>query len=263
MSNELKYSYFFDKKQNKEIRFEEFLNYVNQNNQKLGIYEGNIYCPYCKVAKLSFVRESSQKVAYLRTTPGEKHEENCIYNYDLIDEPTFTTYFESLNIYEAQDKLNAIMNELFKDKNIATDSKISSAENKLNLEIVPVKLGQTRREIKYLRRKKLVSIKHDDILPDLYAFYSKKVKLEIEHIRKGQPNYYYYLCIKCRTHSKEWKTRFKVYIGQNSQQRIPLEEIDTNKFYSIVMIGNFVKNKFDKSVINLIPQTALLFKVLE
>lgn len=262
MSNELKYSYFFDKKQNKEIRFEEFLNYVNQNNQKLGIYEGNIYCPYCKVAKLSFVRESSQKVAYLRTTPGEKHEENCIYNYDLIDIPTFTTYFENLSYHAAQDKLNSIMNELFKEKVSDVSSIFSEAKKKLNSEFIPIKLEQSKREIKYLRRKKLTSIKKADVNPnveELYAFYDKKVKLKIvEKISKKSNQPYHNLHIKLfNKKSNIWVTCFTVYLGQNKGIFVDIDAI-----YSIVLIG-YLKLWNENLQIELKPNNALLFKLAE
>ncbi len=259
MSYDIKYDKFFDKRQNKEVKFQELLDYLKQNNQQLGIYKNNLYCPYCKVAKLSFVNETYQKIAYLRTLRNERHEEDCIYNYDLIDIPTFTRHFKSLNFHDAQNKLNSIMNGLFKEKASNVNNGISNSKNQLNLDFIPIQLGQSKREIKYLRRRKLSSIKKDEIASEeLYAFYDKEVKLELKPKKSKAGHDYNVLCIKIFSKKRDdWFTRFTMYCGQQK-----IDNINTELIYNIVIIGYF-KIWNGSRQIEAQPFNAFLFRLAE
>ena len=46
---------------NKIIYLDDIIKYTQKNDDKLGEYENNIFCPKCQQAKLSFVHKTMKK----------------------------------------------------------------------------------------------------------------------------------------------------------------------------------------------------------
>ena len=88
--------------------------YVINNNGSVEKYEGNMYCPECKKAVLTFWRKSSKKRAHLKRIPSSSHLEECSYNYEYASSKRVKEYVDSLAYDEIQDKLNSILNMLCK-----------------------------------------------------------------------------------------------------------------------------------------------------
>lgn len=133
----------------------DLVDYIENNNDKLGKYEGEIFCPECKKAELYFVHKTSKARAHLRRRPTSNHEDGCTYSYPYASRKVARELINSFTYNEIQDKLDSMINMLCKEPRnkkglIGTGIGRSKKANPMLIS-VPKDKGNI---IKALRRKK-------------------------------------------------------------------------------------------------------------
>lgn len=218
---------------------EEVIEYSDSHKGKIGYYEGQMFCPECREAELYFVHKTSKRCAHLRRCPTTKHISECSYNYEYASKKHLQEYIDSLTCHEIQDKLNSIINMLFKESRgtEGAEGVLITGIPKDNPMLITVKKEEN--VIRSLRRKRLNTWIDDADRDKLFVFYGK-VKLKvIEKVKMldGQETYKYYMLEVFNPENKGgWKFRTSFYRGENK------DDINEDNIYYIAVIGR-VGNK--------------------
>ncbi|HGO5824255.1 TPA: hypothetical protein ACK3JW_001965 [Mannheimia haemolytica] len=258
---------------NIDRKFDEFFNQINQQiepidylieySKQYGNVDGlkeHIFCPECKVAKLTFVHTG--KGFHLRTHLNTKHLERCYYNFDHIDTKSATEFFKSLSNEQVQSKLASMMRYLLGNKNnTSISNKTDTVQDNPLLIEQKEKTSTQIKTRKSLRRQKLTGYIDESIAGDLYIFYGD-VKLSVELCTSKNNFQYYKLIIKTKNKQGEWRYRTSLYRGKIK------DNIDVDAIYKIVFIGsaNFKENreKTGKYMnIELIDYNSVRFQIID
>lgn len=233
--------------------------YAESHDGDFEPYRGNMFCPECMKAELTFYRKTSKRRAYLKRIPSTAHVEGCSYNYDYASHKMVKKYIESLTPAEVQDKLNAIMNLLFRKKAKQTgDNNINEVKEpkKVNPMLIVDSVKDTD-VLKALRRKKLNVYIDESDGEELCVFYGdvklkviEKIKLDENHEKS-----YSYNLLEIYTLNKkqEWKPRTRIYRGSNKNL------VDENVIYHIAIIGN-LEFKYKPWSIKLASKNAIRYR---
>lgn len=233
--------------------------YAESHDGDFEPYRGNMFCPECMKAELTFYRKTSKKRAYLKRIPSTVHMEGCSYNYDYASHKTVKKYIEALTPDEVQDKLNAIMNLLFRKKaKKAEDNNINEgSEHKQVNPMLILDSAKDTNVLKALRRKKLNTWIDESDGEELCVFYGDvklKVVEKIESNENPEKSYTYNLLEIYTLNKKgEWKRRTGIYRGSIK------DLIDENDIYHIVIIGN-LEFKYKPWSIKLASRNALRYR---
>lgn len=233
-------------------------NYADSHKGDIGEFDGNMFCPECKKAELSFVHRTSKRRAHLRRK-SLKHKEECSYNYDYAAKRTVKKYVDSLSYDAIQDKLNAIMNMLcnkHKKKSGGGESNGDSPTTTQNPMLIH-EITEKVNILKSLRRKRLNSWIDESDGDEFYVFYGKAKLKIVEKEKTGEKpeDSYKYYFLQIFTHNKkgEWKFRTSLYRGGVK------DIIDENAIYNIVMIGH-LDFKFKPFSIELANKNAIKYQ---
>ncbi|MCI5773504.1 MAG: hypothetical protein MR210_02975 [Erysipelotrichaceae bacterium] len=243
---------FYSKKKKKIIDFNSFLDCINKNEETLSNYTGDMFCPECKKAELTFVHKTSKKCAYLRRKT--QHKQDCSYNNEYDKKITTLYYFKDLDDDQIKDKLESALYVLFKEKadNKTSDENIAISEN--DNEIVFKFTKERKTILKTLRKKSMDSwIDKEKDNDQCYLFYGK-VKLKAEKkISKTKRKYYILKIYTYNSVANEWKYKTSIY--RNNIEDI----VDENAVYKFVAIGiaSFMKEAFG---LNLIRDSAIKYQ---
>lgn len=200
---------------------------VSQNRENISKYQGNIFCPECQQARLSFVSETSKRKAHLRAIDKNEHK-NCSYFYEYATKQQTITYLNELTDEQIEDKMNATMNMLCKkdiSPSLDAPQEISNDTNPMLIKVIDDKSNSS---YKAIRRKSLQGWLEVDG-EQLYVFYGK-VKLTTEK-KTGKYGEFYVMNIFVEGKSDSWNK--KVSISSNED----FSDIDESKIYRIVIIG--------------------------
>lgn len=175
-------------------------NYAETHDGDYEPYRGNMFCPECMKAELTFYRKTSKRRAYLKRIPTTLHTEECSYNYDYASHKTVKRYIDSLSPDEVQDKLNSIMNLLFKKTKTKLKNNCEagfSTQKPQNPMLIPDDKKDTN-VLKALRRKKLNAWIDESDGEELCVFYGD-IKLKVEEQEKKlkiQRIHFIIICLK-------------------------------------------------------------------
>lgn len=227
---------------------ENLVNYVENNDEKLGKYEGEVFCPECNSAELYFVHKTSKVRAHLRRYPTSKHEDGCSYNYEYAPRKQAREIINSLTYNEIQDKLNSMINLLCKEPR----KKKGSIDNGIDktLKDNPMLISMPKENeniIRALRRKKLNSWVDEDDKNELFVFYGQ-VKLEVEENvskKEGKEPYTYYR-LKVYNQNKEGKLKFRTSIYRGKKK----DDINIDDLYYIAIIGQIGDKAWKIDMVN-------------
>ncbi|WP_427705719.1 hypothetical protein [Staphylococcus parequorum] len=249
---------FFYNVDNETVDIEELNTYIEKNNRNINKYRGKMFCPECKVAKLTYVSKTTTRRAHLKKIPSANHYENCTYNYEYANQKLLIKYIESLNYNQVQDKLNAIMNMLFNNKdneNIENNAYIKKNNKFFNPNLIS-DITKKQRDLKAIRRKKLQGWIDKSYEADLYLFYGE-AKLSVEEkISKNNKNYkFYILTIFTKDKVGEWKFRATVY-----RHNIK-DKVNEDSIYQIALIGR-LNLDFKYPGINLLNKNAIKYELI-
>lgn len=249
---------FFYKPDSKLVDIEKLNAYIEQDSRNINNYKGEMFCPECKHAELTYVNKTSTRRAYLKKIPSSKHYKNCSYNYEYARSELITSYFKNLNYNQVQDKLNAMMNMLFTQKVNKSNENISlyKENDKLDNPFLIPDSTKEQKNVKSLRRKKLQGWIDKSFENELYLFYGE-VKLEVQECtsKKNENFKYYKVVIRTKNKEDKWKFRATVYRGNIK------DDINKESIYQLVLIGKLdFSNKWPQ--INLINNDAIKYKLI-
>ena len=231
--------------------------YSDKHNNEINHYYGKIFCPECKKAELSFVHKTNFKRAHLRTKPKSLHDEECSYNYEYANSKTVKEYLSSLSKEQIEDKLQSMMNMLFKVKrNERVINEDSVIDKKLKNPFIIVNKNKENK-LNTIRRKSLNTWIDSSDSTELSVFYGREKLKSEERTKKGKDKKYNLLKIYTYSRkSREWVWRTNIYRGNIK------DKVNYNKEYYISMIGNLdFSYKYWK--IKLFKYNALIFREIE
>lgn len=225
--------YYRTKDENQDLV--DLVDYVKNNKNKLGNYEGKIFCPECKTAELYFVHKTSKVRAHLRRCPTSNHEDGCTYNYQYAPRKVARELINSLTYPEIQDKLDSMINMLCKEPGkkkglMGAGTAISTKDNPM---LIPVPKDEGN-IIKALRRKKLNAWVDEEEKNELFVFYGQ-VKLAVEEKKsekEGREPFTYY-CLNVYNQNKAGKPVFRTSLYRGKIK----DDVSTDDLYYIAIIG--------------------------
>lgn len=248
---------FYYKSNNSKEYLDDLQEYVESNNNSLGKYQGQMYCPECQQAELSYVPKTSQRRAHLRRKPKEKHDEFCSYRYDYASKKFAQTYYTDLTDIQIQDRMDAMMRKLLNKPKITNE--VTSPRN-VTVEENPFVIENSKSEErirKTLRRKSICKYLDRNVDTMLQLFYGKvrlKVVSRPQVNSKGESYTIHFLQIKCLNKEGKLTVRTSVYRGGK------LDDFDENKEYHLVAIGHLKFSDNYPPVLQLTNQRALLIQ---
>ncbi|WGE33961.1 hypothetical protein NYR61_10925 [Actinobacillus genomosp. 1] len=245
MSKTFEVAYFVD--ENREISIQAVANQIENNRDTLARYKGNLFCPECRKARLSFVSKTNNRVAHFRMTQNQQHKDGCSYIHEYATKDIVTEYVKDLTEKQIENKLNAIMNMLCKSDARAVNQSVNSEKNKNNPMVIHISQNNTNHS---LRRKSLSGWLDVDE-KQLYVFYGK-VKLAFEK-KNGKCGDFYILHIKTKNSNNEWKNKVNL-----TSSRI-FENINENSIYRIAMIGSLNKKYMKISLL----KNSIIYEVIQ
>ena len=222
MSKTNKFGEFYSQLHNKKIS----VRCLNENNYRQ--YTNDMFCPYCRQAKLSFILYSTNKKPHLKTAPKSLHASNCPYENGQQYRKTTTEYAQTLTSKQIKNQLKSALRHLFNEQD---DNTIVISQDNHKKVAIDVKAEiRASKSYQTLRKKSLKELefkrgKNDD----LFLFFGKAVKLDF---RQTQENNGKYLNITTQNNK-----------GQNIRIGIIASKkyiVDKDTFYNIAIIGYLV-----------------------
>lgn len=241
-------------------------NYAKTHSGKYEKYEGNIFCPECKLPQLTLVQNYAGESHHLRKYPKQLHDEDCSYNYEHASKKAAIKFFESLSKSQIEEKLYGMQLWLEKQSrkaSVQTENSTSKKTRDSNPFLFTIsEKGQPTKTYKTLRRKSLNNNLSDVILGELYIFYGK-VKLETEVRKSSKGNKNNFLIIKTKNSNGVWIRLITIMRWGKK------DDIDPTKECTIFLIGalgseytdrNNGEKKINKKQIELFSSSALVIR---
>lgn len=209
-------------------------NYAKENNNRIGKYKNNIFCPECKKARLKYVPKTAPLRGYLATIDLNEHLEHCSYKYKGSSYSTITRYklIENLSSSEKRNQIEILLRHLsdsdidksYENKNCSKDNRLRSERDNYN---VDERSNNTIQKFSLTNKIDLNVLKTNSNLKILYA---KKAWLGYEE-RDGGAYYLPYI---------------KNLAGEKLEIYFPIKnnELGNPGYYNIVCIGKI--NEFNK-----------------
>lgn len=199
-----------------------------KNNGDISKYNGNMYCPECYHAELSFTHKTSRSSEYFSKLPSSNHLNGCSYNYPYGSKKIITEYCNHLTEQQIGDKLEAALNILMR-KHIDRNNHKNIPEKDNPFIAIKKEHNNTYRRYA-IPRKSLNCWLDKDLGTDPYIFYGN-VKLKVKTIETKDKEEVNYLQIYTRNRDGEWK--FKSSITRWGYK----DNIDENQVYDIAVLG--------------------------
>lgn len=250
---------FYSRRKDDYFSIKFIADYAEHHDGDIGEFYGDMFCPECHQAKLSFVHKFFKRRAHLRRVSD--HAEGCSYNYEYTSKKAIKKYIDSLSDKEIQDKLNSIMNMLCRNSSMKK-TMIDDAEKNTKKDANPMLIPEKNKKktiVRALRRKRLNDWIDKSDGTDLYVFFGK-VKLEVvekEETSDKPSKCFKYNILKIYTQNKqgEWKFRTSLY------RRNIKDSVKKDAVYHIVLIGHLDFN-YSPFRINLVNQNAIKYRKL-
>lgn len=195
-----------------------------KNNGDISYFQGEMRCPECKKAVLSFTRKTSRRSEYLSKEPSSSHLENCSYKNDYASKKQIIEYVETMSDSQIQDKLESALNILMNRDIILTNNSIESQKQVDNPLIIKRYRGNTIQRT--IPRKSLGMFLNKEDEGKVFIFYGT-VKLKVEPVKE-----FFRLLIYNKRKDGTWGYKTKVFRGKIE------DRIDENKEYDIAILGH-------------------------
>lgn len=204
-------------------KLDEVQAHYEKNNGDISYYKGDMRCPECKEARLSFTHKTSKNREYLSKEPTSNHLDNCSYNYDYASKKQIIEYVETMNDAQIQDKLESALNMLI-NREISTDSNINIQAQRDNPLIIKSSNGGNSIQ-RTIPGKSLSLWLDKEYEGKVFIFYGK-VKLKVEPFKE-----FFRLLIYTKRKDETWGYKTKVF------RRRFEDKIDETKEYDIAILG--------------------------
>lgn len=220
---------FYYNKTSSMVGVEVVANYAIYH-ENTDIYDGEMYCPECRAAKLSFVNQTYLRKAHLRRLKSSSHIDGCSYNYPRASKRTIQKHFAALSYEQIQDKLNAMLHLLFKNtpkENPAPKPVEFPLKNPMLLKT----LKKQKTEIESLRRKRLGAWIEDFDIDEYFVFYGKVKLKSIEKEKIGSTDKYNIL--EVYNVDKTGNSKFRTSLFRGSL----VDKVKEDDLYNIAIVG--------------------------
>lgn len=224
---------FYYEAQGEVLGIELVADYADANDGDIAPYKGQMLCPECTKAELSFVHETSKRRAHLRRKQGSAHEETCSYNYEYASREQVREYIDSLSYDEVQDLLGLVIRRMCETPANAVGSGKSKEAAGHNPMLIKASNDDGKTStLRQLRRKRLDAWVNEDELEVIFVFYGKAKLKALERTKKGTESEKYNVLEVYRQNKEgEW-------IFRTSLWRRKLEDVDENAVYNFAMVGH-------------------------
>ena len=200
----------------------EYIQQFYEIHGNIDMYYGNMYCPECKKAELSFTHKTRERRAFFSKKKTSMHTSMCSFNFEYASREEIIEYVRCVK--NVKDRLESVLNMLnnyeVKDDGITDDAESVSR----NPFVIINRGGRVR---KCIPRKSLWG-DISGLENKLMIYYGEGI---LENIRK---NGYYQLRIKP---SKGHGNVFHV------SRKNKLEGIENGKVYRIALLGELAKHE--------------------
>lgn len=225
----LSFEEFYYTEDNRLHDLDEVQKEYEQNNGDISKYRGQMFCPECKKAELSFTHKTSKRRAFLSKIPSSEHDEDCSFKHDSATKSEIKQIANGLTNEQIRDRLEAALNSLLPKK--LKDDNDASDEPKGNPLITISNERKGSRIRKFIPRKSINSWFDKSEEEKIFIFYGH-VKLEVEEFdtKNGRR---FKLIVKTKKNN-EWIRKTSIYRGTAK------DDIDEEKIYEIAILGEIV-----------------------
>lgn len=223
------------------------LNKIFLENSDLVEIKNHLYCPNCKVAKLSYTAKTNVKRAYLSANSLNEHGIDCFYRYDYLSKKKAFEYISSMNDNQIEDRLNSVLRKL-DDLYVESEGAVDKDNIDISDTLIELRDENDRPIQRVTRKKKLSDRTKFEEFNNVYLFYGKVKLTEREILYNG--NLLYILNVL----SNKGGTICSIKCGQNKY----LNKAEGN--YKIAIWGLLEKNK---GYINITPIKKSAIKLIE
>lgn len=205
-------------------------------------YYGNMYCPECKKAELSFTHKTREKRAFFSRKKTSAHTPGCSFNFEYASREEIIEYVQ--RVRNIKDRLESVLNLL------------NDYEAKID-EITDAPKSSTKNPFIIANREKTVRrcIPRKSLWGDLRGSENKLMIYYGEGILENiEKDGYYILRIKSQ------RGKGNVF---NVPRKSKLEGIENGKMYQIALLGELAKHeeKFGKHYkISVKPEDAIAYR---
>ena len=249
-------------------KYEEFYYDVDMQNYPIGVYwdlydksplealnkyEGNIFCPLCKLAPLTVVKGNERRYMKVIENNMNKHKENCSYRLNKATKKETEYFYSDLDKTDIQSRLVGCMNKMLKKrsskddegmKNINTGTYRTGREDFLDIETIEKKK-------KYLPHKSLYSEEFDTENDVIKIYYGKCALYLHEYIPEGEIEVrkYYLKILNIKTRRVICDVSISTYVYRYLEEIfsvVPKEKEKAQIFY-VCFAGYMGKNKYSYS----------------
>lgn len=188
------------------IKLEEIIELVTKNIKKFNqIYQGNLYCQECKLARLMY--NNSLKTPYLSTYPNDKHSSTCSRRCNEVSATAFNSYCENKdNLEHIHQRLESLLAKLLRNKSTASNPLIILVKNKQCIEDTICSSGSART---YAIPTKSLTAPFSSEDYNIYKMFYGKVKIKWQENNKGN---YFLKIINVDTHKLICSIAMSAYV---------------------------------------------------
>lgn len=230
--------YEFYLKQDCEIHdLSEVQRCYEKKNGDISFYRGNMFCPECQQAALSFTCRTSKHREYLSTLPTSKHKNDCLYQYESISTEQVERCLKRMTDKEIKDKLEAMLNRLLRVNMSSSNSGETQAEHPCVFNVSRGNSGRTvkRALIPHNFSRSLKILDQNEVR----LFYGR-VRISVESfVNNNTQRENYRLIVNCKVRGGESQL-VEIYRGMTK------DNIDETALYDLAVIGYLI-NTYGKT----------------
>ena len=230
----------------KEYSLDE-LNRISSENGDLGAIAHHLFCPNCKMAKLSYTVKTNIRRAFLSANNLEEHHVDCFYRYNYLSKKKSIEYISAMSDKQIEDRLDSVLRKL--DNVVESEVKTSDKDNiDISATMIEARDENDRPIQRVTRKKKLSDRTKFEEFNNVYLFYGI-VKLQRKDISYDKGTLYALSVI-----SEKNRVICSIKCGKNKY------EIKEGIYYKIAVWGLLEKNK---GFINIKPVKMSAMKIVE
>ena len=230
----------------KEYSLDE-LNKISSENGGLGVIAHHLFCPNCKMARLSYTAKTNVKRAYLSANNLNEHGIECFYRYDYLSKKKAIEYISAMSDKQIEDRLDSVLRQL--DNEDEVEGGFFDKDNiDISATMIETRDENDRPIQRVTRKKKLSDRTKFEEFNNVYLFYGI-VKLQRKDISYDKETLYALSVI-----SEKNRVICSIKCGKSKY------EIKEGIYYKIAVWGLLEKNK---GFINIKPVKMSAMKIVE
>lgn len=223
------------------------LNIIFNKVNGLGEIKHHLFCPNCKMARLSYTAKTNVKRAYLSANNLNEHGIDCFYRYDYLSKKKAIEYISAMSDKQIEDRLDSVLRQL--DNEDEVEGGFFDKDNiDISATMIETRDENDRPIQRVTRKKKLSDRTKFEEFNNVYLFYGI-VKLQRKDISYDKGTLYALSVISVKN-----RVICSIKCGKNKF------EIKEGIYYKIAVWGLLEKNK---GFINIKPVKMSAMKIVE